>query len=281
MFIYLDKDSFLHHLHPVTKIVGLLLLFLWAMVFSHPLYLGVIFFIVFLFSIIAKSLSNLKKFWILLIVFAFFSTLLWSFFLRGRTTLFRLGFIQISRESLLYGLAMGIRIDTIIISGIIFLSSTRTEDFTQGLNSLGLPFPVSFALSLSFRLVPTFAGTTSTIIQAQKSRGLDLESGGLWKKIKKHIPLFIPILIHAIRNTDLLAMALESKGFGFRKKRTYYLHFKFSWRDWLTIAILAGLIGFSFYIRSTGRAQFSTGYTYFFFSSKTAWAAASRATGTL
>jgi len=252
MFIYLDKESLLHRLHPVTKIIGLLLLFIWAMVFNHPLYLSIIFLMVLFLSILAKSLSNLKKFWILLIILAFFSTLLWSLFLRGPTRIFRLGFIQISKESLLYGLAMGIRIDTMILSGIIFLSSTRTEDFTLGLSSLGLPFPVSFALSLSFRLVPTFAATTSTIIQAQKSRGLDLESGHLLKRIKKHIPLFIPILIHAIRNTDLLAMALESKGFGFKKRRTYYLHFKSTWRDWLSLAILAGLIGFSFYIRLNG-----------------------------
>jgi len=252
MFIYLDKESLLHRLHPVTKIAGLILLFIWTMVFNHPLYLSIIFLMVFFLSLLAKSLSNLKKFSIILAILAFFSTLLWSFFLRGPTQLLKLGFIQISKESLLYGLAMGIRIDTMIVSGIIFLSSTRTEDFTLGLSSLGLPFPVSFALSLSFRLVPTFAATSSTIVQAQKSRGLDLESGRLWKRIRKHIPLFIPILIYAIRNTDLLAMALESKGFGFKKRRTYYLHFKPTWRDWLSIAILAGSIGFSFYLRLNG-----------------------------
>jgi len=252
MFIYLDKESFLHRLHPVTKIAGLILLFIWAMVFNHPLYICIVFLMVFFLSILARSLSNFKKFWITLIILAFFSTLLWSFFLRGPTRLFKLGFIQISKESLLYGLAMGIRIDTMIVSGIIFLSTTRTEDFTQGLSTLGLPFPVSFALSLSFRLVPTFSATTSTIIQAQKSRGLDLESGRLLKRIRKHIPLFVPILIHAIRNTDLLAMALESKGFGFKNRRTYYLHFRSTWQDWLSIGILAGLIGFSFYLRLNG-----------------------------
>jgi len=252
MFIYLDRESLLHHLHPVTKIVGLILLFIWSMIFNHPLYICIVFLMVFFLSILAKSLSNLKKFSILLIILALFSTLLWSFFLRGPTRVFKLGFIQISKESLLYGMAMGIRIDTMIVSGIIFLSTTRTEDFTQGLSSLGLPFPVSFALSLSFRLVPAFAATTSTIIQAQKSRGLDLESGQLLKRIRKHIPLFVPILIHAIRNTDLLAMALESKGFGFRKRRTYYLRFRATRRDWLSIATLAGLIGFSFYLRLNG-----------------------------
>jgi len=242
----------LHRLHPVTKVVGLTLLFVWSMVFNHPLYLSIVFVTVILLCILAKSLSNLKKSSIPLIILALFSTILWSLFLSGPTQVFRVGFIQISKESLLYGLAMGIRIDVMIISGIIFLSSTRTEDFTRGLSSLGLSFPVSFSLSLSFRLVPTFATTASTIVQAQKSRGLDLESGRLLKRIRRHIPLFVPVLIHAIRNTDLLAIALESKGFGFKKRRTYYLHFRSTWQDWLSIAILAGLIGFSFYIRLNG-----------------------------
>jgi len=52
-----------------------------------------------------------------------------------------------------------------------------------------------------------------------------------------------------------LAMALESKGFGVKKKRTYYLHFRSTWRDWLSIAILAGLIGLSLYIRLNGHGM--------------------------
>jgi len=47
-------------------------------------------------------------------------------------------------------------------------------------------------------------------------------------------------------------MALESKGFGFKKRRTYYLHFRYKWQDWLSLTILAGLIGSSFYLRLNG-----------------------------
>jgi energy-coupling factor transport system permease protein len=126
---------------------------------------------------------------------------------------------------------------------MIFLSCTRIEEFTAGLNKLGMPFSMSFALSLAFRLVPTFAATTSTVIQAQKSRGLDLESGWILSRIKKHVPLLIPIFIYAIRNADLLAMALESKSFGLRKDRTYYQEFKVGHADYIAIAFLVILDG--------------------------------------
>ncbi len=133
---------------------------------------------------------------------------------------------------------MGLRLDIMLICGMIFLSCTRIEEFTTGLNKLGMPFAMSFALSLAFRLVPTFAATTTTVIQAQKSRGLDLESGWILTRIKRHVPLLIPIFIYAIRNADLLAMALESKSFGLRRKRTYYQRFDVTAADYTAIAFL-------------------------------------------
>ena len=144
---------------------------------------------------------------------------------------------------------MGLRLDMMLICGMIFLSCTRIEEFTAGLNKLGMPFSVSFTLSLAFRLVPTFAATTSIVIQAQKSRGLDLESGWILSRIKKHVPLLIPIFIYAIRNADLLAMALESKSFGLRKDRTYYKEFKASFSDYITVVFLVILNAVCIYMR--------------------------------
>ena len=249
IYLYLDNDSLFHRLHPITKIFSLILLFTAAMIFNHPLYMLAITGLVILIGGLSKSLSNLKKIRVLLILLLIFCTILWPLFLKGSKLLWKLGPLSIYRESLLYAVAMGLRLDTILICGMIFLSCTRIEEFTTGLNKLGMPFSISFALSLAFRLVPTFAATTSTVIQAQKSRGLDLESGWVLSRIKKHVPLLIPIFIYAIRNADLLAMALESKSFGLRKKRTYYREFKLAPSDYAVIAFLVILDGVCIYIR--------------------------------
>ena len=238
IYLYLDRNTFFHRLHPVTKIFSLILLFTAAMVFNHPLYVLAIAGFVIIIGGLSRSLSNLRKIRILLILLLIFCAILWPLFLKGSDLLWKLGPLSIYRESLLYAVAMGIRLDTMLICGIIFLSCTRIEEFTAGLNKLGMPFAMSFALSLAFRLVPTFAATTSTVIQAQKSRGLDLESGWILSRIKKHVPLLIPIFIYAVRNADLLAMALESKSFGLRKKRTYYKEFKATSADYIIIAFL-------------------------------------------
>ena len=238
VYLYLDKGTFFHRLHPVTKIFSLILLFLTAMLFNHPLYMLAVGIIVIFIGWISRSLSNLKQIRVLLILLFVFCTILWPFFLKGTDLLWQRGRIAIYRESLLYAVAVALRMDIMLICGMIFLSCTRIEEFSAGLNKLGVPFSMSFALSLAFRLVPTFAATTTTVIQAQKSRGLDLESGWIISRIKKHVPLLIPIFIYAIRNADLLAMALESKSFGLRKKRTYYKTFRIKSGDFIAIASL-------------------------------------------
>ena len=76
-----------------------------------------------------------------------------------------------------------------------------------------MPYPAAFALSTALRLVPTFVGAGATIIQAQRSRGLDLDRGDLFRRVGHFIPQAVPLLIYALRYTNFLAMALECRGF--------------------------------------------------------------------
>jgi len=139
-----------------------------------------------------------------------------------------------------------------VAAGLVFLSTTRVEEFTAALRRLGLPFPVSFAFSLAFRFVPTFADSAYTIIQAQKSRGLDLESGGILTRIRRHVPLLIPAVVGAVRTTDLLAMALESRGFGGSGRRTEYLELKARWQDFLVSGLLLAAVTAAIWWRLAG-----------------------------
>ena len=133
---------------------------------------------------------------------------------------------------------MGLRLATFVAIGLIFLSTTRNEELTHGLIRIGLPYPVAFALSTALRLVPTFAGAGATIVQAQISRGLDLESGSLFRRAGKFIPLAVPLFIYAIRHTNLLAMALESKGFSPESKRTFYYESHMRRIDYVVLVLL-------------------------------------------
>lgn len=234
MSIYLDQDSFIHRLHPVTKIISLLFLFTLPFTLNHPLYLFFLGFGIIGISRAGKILNNIQRIWpflvgltIGMVIFIFISGL-------GLTT-WRGSF---SGQSLLYGLGMGIRLDMIIFSGLVFFSTTKFEEFIFGLNKLGLPFRLIFFFSMGFRLITNFVDSGINIVTAQQARGLDLESRGLIKRIKCYTSLIIPIFISGLQRNRYLFMALESKGFGARGKRTHYLEFKFTPYDTISLGVL-------------------------------------------
>ena len=203
-------------------------------------------------ALVAISAQALPNFWRLryiLILLFIFSTMMWPFFVKGPTPLWSWGSLQVSREPILYGIAMGLRLATFVGTGLIFLSTTRNEEMTNGLIRMGCPYPIAFALSTALRLVPTFAGAGATIIQAQVSRGLDLESGNILSRVGKFIPQAVPLFIYAIRHTNLLAMALESKGFSPESRRTMYYEPRMCERDYITLTALIILLAVSLYLR--------------------------------
>jgi len=249
IFLYLDKNTWIHRLDPRTKMISLLILFIICLCFNHPLYMGVISLSVMIIAIYAKALLNFWRLRFILTLLILFSTVMWPFFAKGMTPLWSWGPLHVSQESLLYGIAMGLRLATFVGSGLIFLSTTRNEELTNGLIRMGVPYPIAFALSTALRLVPTFAGAGATIIQAQISRGLDLESGSIFSRIGKFIPQAVPLFIYAIRHTNLLAMALESKGFSPESKRSFYYEPQMHKADYVVLSSLVGILVILIYIR--------------------------------
>ena len=240
--LYLDRGTWVHRLDPRTKIFLLVGMFVLPFVFLNPLYELAVLVLVLVFGYSAGVLVNLRRIWFILVVIAIFTIVLWCIFGTGRTPLL----LFVEREALFYGIAIAIRIDTTIIAGMIFLSTTRNEEVAIGLVRLGIPYRFAFAVSTALRLVPTIVATGLTIGQAQRSRGLDLESGNIIERIRKHLPLLVPVFVTTVRSTNVFSMALESKGFGARPGRTFFLHTAVGGRDALAmvafVALLAGCV---------------------------------------
>jgi energy-coupling factor transport system permease protein len=207
--------------------------FQMALMFQHPLFLLPLMAFLLILALIGQCLTSIWKFRYLLILLFLFSFLLWSIFYRGADG----SYVFFSREGLLYGAGMGLRLSGMVIAGIIFLSTTKVEAFSYGLNLMGIPFRVSFTLTLAFRLVPLFIDNAFTIVQAQKSRGLEIEGVNIIRKIKGTLPLIIPVFASSLRSADHLALALESKGFGLKSKRTSFFWFHFGQKDVLALLL--------------------------------------------
>ena len=249
IFLYLDQDTPIHRLDPRTKLISALILFGICLCFNHPLYVAGISAGILGIATWSSALPNFWRLRYILLLLILFSSLLWPFFVPGPTRWWGWGPFGLSKESVLYGLAMGLRLSTFVGIGLIFLSTTRNEELTNGLIRLGVPYPLAFALSTALRLVPTFVGAGATIIQAQVSRGLDLETGSIFKRMGKFIPQAVPLFIYAIHHTNYLAMALESKGFDPRAKRTFYYEPRMRRIDFAVLIFFALLLMVLLYLR--------------------------------
>lgn len=249
IFLYLDRGTPIHLLDARTKLIGATAVFAMCLCFNHPLYVAMIGLGVLVTGAFARALSNFWKLRYILVLLFTFSSLIWPFFAEGPTSIFSWGPVKLSVESIMYGIAMGLRLVTFVATGLLFISTTRNEELTNGLIRMGMPYPVAFAFSTALRLVPTFVGAGATIIQAQLSRGLDLETGGIFKRIGKFIPQAVPLFIYAIHHTNYLSMALEGRGFSPGAKRTFYLEPRMKMADYLVIALSLFLLVIMIYAR--------------------------------
>ncbi len=243
LFLYLDRESCVHRLDPRTKLFLLLGSFGAAVLTVRLGPQLILLAILLAYGALGRVLANLRRVWLLLVSIAVITLLSWSVMVQGATPIIW----RLTWEGLLFGLAAAVKIDSMIISGLIFLGTTRTEEMVLGLIRLRVPYQAAFAFSLAVRMVPTVIGTAITVTEAQRSRGLELESGGPIRRVRNYIPLLVPIFLQTLRSTDQLAKALESRGFGAPRTRTSFLEIAFHRTD--AIALGSGLlvlVGFLF-----------------------------------
>jgi len=250
--LYRDHATWLHRLDPRAKLFGLVALLVGCLVFVHPAYVGALAATVLALSVAARALGNLWRMRLLLLLLWVFAGLLWSLFARGKTPLLTGWPLVVTRESALYGLGAGLRLATMVAAGLVFLSVTRVEEFALSLQRLGVPFVVTFAFSTAFRLVPTLLGSAASVVEAQRSRGLDLESGTVFSRLLRHVPLLVPTMVSAIRSIDLMAMALESRGFRASPRRTSLIQLRFRTRDWAALVLGLLLVAVCVWLRVQG-----------------------------
>jgi len=239
--LYSRRITLFHKLHPLTKLLCasciLVAPLFVADVRGSASYLAGCVVLVTL----ARAWPSVRTLLPIISMMAVVTTLVWPLFFRtGEEMICFLG-LSVTDQGLFRGLAMASRLVSLVLTGVVFLTVTRVEEFVAALRMLGLPFVFTFTLMLSFRLTPTFISTIGTIRDAQKARGHTIDQGNVIRRAIKHVPLIVPVILHALRATDVLSMALESRAFGKKANRTSILRLTHSWRDPLAYTV-AGLV---------------------------------------
>ena len=182
-------------------------------------------------SIILKALKPL----IFIMLFTAFFNIFWT---KGEgDPLFQFKFIKIYKEGISFAVLMILRIACILTGSCVLLTYTTSPiALTDGLEQLLAPLKVigvpvhefSMMMTIALRFIPTLIEETDKIMNAQKARGADFNSGGLVKRAKALLPVLIPLFASSFRRAGELATAMECRCYRGDKGRTRMtqLHYK-------------------------------------------------------
>lgn len=219
---HIKRDSFLHRLNPLTKLV--LTLALVAVAFTFPWYwtphLLVIAALIPL-SLLGKvfrefSLAALR----LILPAAGFLFLMQAFFQPiGAEVVFKFYFLDITSESLMIALKNAMRVFVMVSAFTLFLLTTHPSELMSDLTRRGLPGQFSYVIISTLQILPQMQAKAQTIIAAQRSRGLDTEST-FFKRAGSVLPLVAPLVFGSLVEAEERAIAIEARGFTSKHAKT-------------------------------------------------------------
>lgn len=246
--LYVPGASPVHRLHPVTKVASLLAVVVAAFLVDRPRVLAPLLLALLALLLAVGGADNLRRFRILFVLTFVFTLVVWTFF-GGETT------GTPTRAGFFLGLSTAVRLATFLAAGLVFLTTTRVEEVAYALGRVGVPYKVGFTLMLAFRLVPVFFDAALSVVQAQRCRGLAFDRGGPLTRLRRFVPVIVPVLIGALRRADRMAMALELRGFNSGRPRTTYLRARAHPRDAVAGAIAVGVLALYVGLWFTGAGQ--------------------------
>ena len=238
--LYVDKDTYLTRMHPFTKLCYIVTAIVASLVagklWAFAAFIGISLVMLISGKIIRKVFP--------LIAFSF--TILITIFLihglfnhENATLLFAAGPLKFYQEGMLYALRISLNVLNMLLAFAVFVLTTRPVELVEDLERIGFSPKIGYVVSSVFQIVPQMSGTMNTIMDAQRSRGLETE-GSLLTRAKSFLPLISPVVMSSLINTRERAIALEIRGFEAGQKKTYLREDKMknSDRIWCVILLL-------------------------------------------
>ena len=220
-----------HNLDPRVKFFMTMVIFIGAVMFLDLIPLLVIFVVqvpIIVFGKIEREWAKTLRGGIFLSVIIFSTNLLSFYFFRGR---------HLDSQMVEYALSLTIRFLVLITSFSIFFLTTSPDKLSLAFDKARIPYEFNFAFITAIRFVPVLADEAQSIIDAQRSRGLELEKGNFLARIRNYIPILLPLIINSIRRSLELAEAMESRAFGATSRRTNLYELKMNRSDYVVLAI--------------------------------------------
>ncbi len=230
-------ETFLHQLSGTTKVRLFVVLMVYVtMSFDLPIILPL-----FMFSII--GLISLKPSWkvlkpvvIFVVAMNVFNILLFWLanplcgfeYTNDQTLLFSFtDYLIVTRGTLWYLTVRLLKMLTSFTTSLAFIMSITPSELAAGLTSLGLPYKLGSIVELAFRYIPDISRDYENIAVSMQCRGLELDATKTKpiERLKQMIIILIPLIVTSFDRVGNISNAMDLRGFGKGKKRSYYAEY--------------------------------------------------------
>ncbi|MCM1497700.1 MAG: energy-coupling factor transporter transmembrane protein EcfT [Clostridium sp.] len=184
----------------------------------------------------------------------FFTVVLNLFTVQGAEILFEWGFLRITTVGLESAIYLGLKLVMMIIGSGMMTYTTTPNALTDGLEKMlgwmkKLSVPIhefAMIMSIALRFVPILLEEMDRIMKAQTARGIDFKEGSLLVRMRKLMPILVPLFVSAIRRSNELALAMDARCYHGGEGRTKMKPLQYRREDYIgyifVVIYLAGTI---------------------------------------
>lgn len=214
----------LQNLYPTTKFLYVLFVIITSFVVPGYAYPFSILLLTILIAILAGKATNVLNLVIKgLVPIATLIFLLQIFFYPGDTILWSFWIFSIKMEGINFSLLLISRILALGSAFILYFAITPIKDFVYSLEKLGVPAKATYVILSTLSIIPEMRKTSSTIMDAQRSRGVETE-GNLKVRAKAFLPTLSPLILSSISSTEEKVITLEARAFTVKGRKTNLHH---------------------------------------------------------
>lgn len=227
---FIPGQSMVHRIHPVTKIVWIIVYVALAFTTQNIFILYSVALLAIVLAIISGVFRPLLKAAYLIIPIG--SSLISLQVLapateRPWTPIAEIGSVTLYGDGLYYALVLLGRIVSSMLLALVMVMTTHPSDLFLAFSKLKIPYTFNFMLAMTLQLIPVFQREVGIVLSAQKSRGM---KGSGFSSV---LPSFVPVFVGAIERVQQLSISLESRGFGSSGEKTSYRRVVARVQDWV------------------------------------------------
>lgn len=136
-----------------------------------------------------------------------------------------------------------LRMSLLVISGLV-LSTSSERQLIQGLIQLKLPYRLAYMVLIGLRFLPQVKDEFKEGLESIQLQGINIDKLKLSKRINIYKYLITPVIIRSFNRAKLLAISMETRGFGRYPNRTSAVPLTFTKADKLSmvLCILVGVL---------------------------------------